>query len=194
MRILILSVLFISFSAFAGSDSDDFSFGSNSFKDGETLAMKYVFNSFGCKGNNVYPELHWSNLPSKTESLAITVYDPDAPTGSGWWHWTVFNIPKNITSLKEGEKYKPFKSGEMMMTFGKTGEGRTDFGKPGYGGPCPPVGDKPHRYIITLYAIKEAKLPLNKDSSGAMVGYTINANTIEKLSITAMFGRSEATK
>ena len=189
MRNLIFTLIFTSSMALAANDPNAFNFASTSFKDGDTLPMKHVFNSFGCSGNNISPELHWSNPPSGTKSFAVTVYDPDAPTGSGWWHWTVFNIPVKISSLKEGEKYKPFKIEKEMITYGNTAEGRTDFGKSGYGGPCPPEGDKPHHYIFTLFAIKEAKLPLNKDSSGAMVGYTLNANTIEKLSITAMFGR-----
>ncbi len=194
MHTIIFALLFSSFSALSANASNEFSFGSNTIKDGETISLRHVFNSFGCTGNNVSPELHWSNPPSGTKSYAITVYDPDAPTGSGWWHWTVFNIPLKITSLREGEKYKPFKVGEEVITYGNVGEGRTDFGKPGYGGPCPPEGDNPHHYIFTLHAIKEAKLPLNKESSGAMVGYTLNANTIAKLSFTATFGRTKAEK
>jgi len=155
-----------------------FSFGSDSFKDGDTLSMKHVFNSFGCSGKNISPELHWANPPKGTKSYVLTVYDPDAPTGSGWWHWTAYNIPLTTTSLKEGEKLPA-----------SAGQGRTDFGKPGYGGPCPPPGNSPHHYVFTLYAIKEAKLPLNKEASGAMVGFMANANSIAKLSITALFGR-----
>jgi len=181
--------------------SGEFWFSSTSFKNGETLPMKYVFNSFGCNGKNISPDLHWGNPPSGTKSFALTVYDPDAPTGSGWWHWTVFNIPADATSLKEGEKFVTYAKNNSSVKsvdevpFGKNvGQGRTDFGKPGYGGPCPPEGDQPHHYVFTLYAIKEAKLPLNKDASGAMVGYMTNANSIAKLSITAMFGRPAAAK
>jgi len=174
-----------------------FTFASNSFKDGATLDMKYVFNSFGCSGKNVSPEFHWANPPSGTKSFALTMYDPDAPTGSGWWHWTVYNIPAKVMELREGEKFTAYKKmnpetkKEEEIQFTGVGQGRTDFGKPGYGGPCPPEGE-PHHYVFTLYAIKEAKLSLTKDSSGAMVGYMTNANSIAKLSTTVMFGRSAA--
>lgn len=160
-----------------------FQLESSSFTENKTLPMKHVFNSFGCTGKNISPELHWSNPPIGTKSFALTMYDPDAPTGSGWWHWTVFNIPVTMLSLKEGQK----------IGLIHAGEGRTDFGASTYGGPCPPEGDKPHHYIFTLYAIKEEKLPLNKDASGAMVGYMLNANMIAKTSITVLFGREKPT-
>jgi len=166
-----------------------FTLTSPNIKEGEIIQMKHVFNSFGCSGGNISPELNWANPPEGTKSFALTVYDPDAPTGSGWWHWTVFNIPTNISTLRAGEKFTPIKTKNGVISFGAVGEGRTDFGKPGYGGPCPPEGDKPHRYIFTIYALKEAKLLLNRDSSGAMVGYTLNANQLGKASITALFGR-----
>ena len=190
MRTIIFALSLISTTVFAQENSNKFSFGSTAFSDAGTISMKQVFNSFGCTGKNISPELVWANPPSGTKSFAITVYDPDAPTGSGWWHWTVFNIPAKIRSLREGENFKPYKKGEELISYESTTQGRTDFGKSGYGGPCPPEGDQPHHYIFTLYAIKEAKLPLNKDSSGAMVGYTLKQNMIEKLSVTAMFGRS----
>lgn len=192
MRTLIL-FLFLTTSL---AQAEGFSFGSNTIVEGGSISMKHVFNSFGCTGNNLSPELHWANPPAGTKSFALTVYDPDAPTGSGWWHWTVFNIPANITELREGEKFTPYKKvnpatkKEELISFGNVGQGRTDFGKPGYGGPCPPAGDHPHRYIFTLYAIKQAKLPLDKDSSGAMVGFTLNANMIAKQTLTATFGRN----
>ena len=173
MRSIILSLFFIAVQAHA------FTVKSSSFKAGAALPMKYVFNSFGCSGENITPSLEWSKAPAGTKSFAITVFDPDAPTGSGWWHWTLFNIPAGVTSLKEGE---PLPLGAV--------EGLTDFGKPGYGGPCPPPG-KPHHYIFTVYAIKEAVLPLDKSSSGAMVGYNLNANKLAKASITVMFGRDK---
>jgi phosphatidylethanolamine-binding protein (PEBP) family uncharacterized protein len=109
MRTIIFTLLFTSTLSFAADVKTGFSFGSQSIVDGGSISMKQVFNSFGCKGNNLSPELHWSNPPAGTKSFAITVYDPDAPTGSGWWHWTVFNIPANITELREGEKFTAYK-------------------------------------------------------------------------------------
>jgi len=161
----------------------DLSIQSSSWQDGQAMKTSYVFNGFGCTGNNVSPQISWSNVPADTQSFAVTIYDPDAPTGSGWWHWTLFNIPANVTGIKEGASLKP-----DQLPAGSV-EGRTDFGKPGYGGACPPVGDKPHRYILTVFALKTAKIDLTSDASGALVGYYLNQNTIAKTSLTAKYGR-----
>jgi Raf kinase inhibitor-like YbhB/YbcL family protein len=160
------------------------SFASSSFADGDVVSLKHVFGGFGCTGSNVSPELHWSGAPDGTKSFAITVYDPDAPTGSGWWHWTVVNIPADVTSIPEGASHAA-KSGLPVGAV----EGRTDFGVAGYGGPCPPEGDKPHRYIFTLHAVKEESLPLNADSPAAQVGYYLHFSTIEKASFTVFYSR-----
>jgi Raf kinase inhibitor-like YbhB/YbcL family protein len=157
---------------------------SPNFADGATIAQAHAFGGFGCTGGNVSPALAWSGAPEGTKSFALTCYDPDAPTGSGWWHWTVFNIPADASALNEGASH-PGKSG---LPTGAV-EGRTDFGVAGYGGPCPPEGDKPHRYIFTLHALKEESLPLNGDTPGAQVGYYLHFATIEKGSFTASYGR-----
>ncbi len=159
----------------------DFIVTSPTITNGGTLIKKHVFNGFGCTGENISPSLKWSNAPAGTKSFAVTVYDPDAPTGSGWWHWTVVNIPANVTELKEGTTSKTLPKGAV--------EGRTDFGKPGFGGACPPEGDKPHRYIFTVYALKTDKLDLNAEASGALVGYNVRFATLAKASITTTFGR-----
>ena len=155
---------------------------SNSFKDGDYLASKHGLSAdfgFGCAGDNVSPELHWQGVPVGTRSLAITCYDPDAPTGSGFWHWLVVNIPPNITALLEGPGGLP--AGVL--------ETRTDFGKPGYGGPCPPEGDHPHRYIFTLFALSVEALPVQADTSGAVVGFMLNANTLERATLMGLSKR-----
>lgn len=148
------------------------------------IADKYVFKGFGCEGGNVSPQLDWKHVPQGTKSLAVTVYDPDAPTGSGWWHWVVFNLPADAAGLPQG-------AGDTAA--GKLPKGavqsRTDFGKPGWGGPCPPVGDKPHRYIFTVHALKADKLDLDENTPAAMVGYMLNANSLGKASFTAKYGR-----
>ncbi|MGZ3769301.1 MAG: YbhB/YbcL family Raf kinase inhibitor-like protein [Bdellovibrio sp.] len=144
---------------------------------------RFVYNGFGCKGENHSPEITWKDAPKETKSFAVTIFDTDAPTGSGWWHWTVFNIPATVTKLDEnvsGDKSK-FPKGAV--------EGRTDYGKSGYGGPCPPPGDKPHRYVVTVYAMKVPTVDLNQDSSGAMVGFNLNNNSITKATVTFNFGR-----
>lgn len=127
---------------------------------------------FGCKGNNRSPKLMWSNPPAGTQSYALQVYDRDAPTGLGWVHWQVVNIPASSLSLVGG--ITPDNKG---LT-GSAIQTRTDFGVPGYAGACPPAGQT-HHYIITLTALKVAKLAnITADSTPAMVGYNVNANAL----------------
>jgi Raf kinase inhibitor-like YbhB/YbcL family protein len=151
------------------------------FKEGDTMPMKHVFSGMGCKGKNVSPALEWSGVPADAKSLALTVYDPDAPSGSGWWHWEVVNIPPRTTKLAEGASAGKMPKGSLQT--------RNDFGKSEYDGPCPPPGDKPHRYVITIYALKADQLPLEKSSPGAMAGFMINANLIDKATLTVTYGR-----
>lgn len=151
------------------------------FVDGGTLPEMQVLNGFGCTGGNLSPALVWSGLPEGTKSLILTVYDPDAPTGSGWWHWTVFNIPADVPSLPAGASPANLPAGAV--------EGRTDFGVPGFGGACPPEGGAAHPYVFTLYAIPEAALPLDANASGAMVGFYANAMALEKATLTATYAR-----
>lgn len=161
-----------------------FTLESAEVKPNAKIAEAHVFKGFGCEGGNASPSLAWKNAPGGTKSFVVTMYDPDAPTGSGWWHWVVFNIPADATSLPAG-------AGDPAS--GKLPKGavqsRTDFGKPGYGGPCPPQGDKPHRYVFTVYALKVDKLDLDDSASAAMVGFMANANKLAKASFTATYGR-----
>jgi len=177
-------ILFILVAVSTSVSAVEFSVKSSTIKNGGTLTNKQVFSGFGCSGENLSPPLNWTNAPSATKSFAVTVYDPDAPTGSGWWHWTLVNIPASVTELKEGASSKGLPKGAI--------EGRTDFGKPGFGGACPPQGDKPHRYIITVYALKTDKIDVNSEASGALVGFNIGFATLAKASITATFGRPTA--
>ncbi len=151
---------------------------------GGTVPDKHVFNGFGCKGGNISPALTWKDAPEGTKSFAITMYDPDAPTGSGWWHWVMFDIPASVSELKAN-------AGNPRAKLAPKGavQSMTDFGKTGYGGPCPPEGDKPHRYVFTIFALKVDKLPLDAKASGAMVGFYLNANAIDKASFEATYGR-----
>jgi Raf kinase inhibitor-like YbhB/YbcL family protein len=155
-------------------------------KDGATIAADQVFKGFGCTGNNVSPSLSWSGAPAAAKSFAVSIYDPDAPTGSGWWHWVVFNIPAGTTSLPKGAgdpKGKGMPKGAIQS--------RTDFGADGYGGPCPPAGDKPHHYQITVFAVDVDKLPDAKDhnASAALVGFDLHFHTLAKATITGLYGR-----
>jgi Raf kinase inhibitor-like YbhB/YbcL family protein len=176
----------------AGADdaalaAGSFKVTSSDVKAGSTIADTFVFNDFGCSGKNLSPALTWSGAPSGTKSFAVTVYDPDAPTGSGWWHWLVFNLPPDTTSLAQGAgdpKAPKLPAGAVQS--------RTDFGGAGYGGPCPPQGDKPHHYIFTVYALKVDKIDVPAEASGAMVGYNLNGNALAKASLTATYGRPKA--
>ena len=161
-----------------------FTLTSPTVKPGAKLPEMHVFNSFGCSGKNVSPALKWSGAPKNTKSFAVTVYDPDAPTGSGWWHWVVINIPATATELPEGAGAVDGKG----LPAGST-QVRSDFGAPGFGGACPPQGDKPHRYIFTVYALKTDKLEVPADGTAALAGFMINANKIGSATFTAKYGR-----
>lgn len=162
----------------------DFTLSSPQLQAGGTMGMEQVFNGFGCTGANTSPELDWSGEPAGTKSFAVTVYDPDAPTGSGWWHWLVFNIPATVHKLA-ADSGNPEKG---LLPEGAV-QSRTDYGKPGYGGACPPVGDKPHRYQFSIWALDVAELPLNQDVSGAMVGYYLHKHQLGKAVVTVTYGR-----
>jgi Raf kinase inhibitor-like YbhB/YbcL family protein len=161
-----------------------FTLTSPTIKPASMLTEAQVFKGFGCEGKNTSPALKWSGAPSGTKSYAVTVYDPDAPTGSGWWHWVVYNIPASATELPEGAGGTDGKG----LPAGAA-QGRTDFGSAGFGGACPPKGDKPHRYIFTVHALKTDKIEVPADASAALVGFMLNANRLAKASFEARYGR-----
>ena len=148
----------------------------------ETIPERFIFNDWGCTGDNLSPALEWSGVPEGTKSLALTMYDPDAPTGSGFWHCVLFNIPSDATGIPEDVA----NAGGLPEP---TVQGRTDWGAPGYGGPVPPPGDKPHRYVFTLHALSVDALPLDDQASAAMVGFMIHMNKIASTTFTAYYGR-----
>ena len=163
-----------------------FQVSSNSFKDGDYLPKDHILSAdfgFGCAGGNTSPHLKWSGAPAGTKSFAVTCFDPDAPTGSGFWHWLVVNIPANVTelSLGAGSKGGTLPAGALQT--------RTDFGAPGYGGPCPPEGDHPHRYLFTVFAVGADRLPVAADTSAAVVGFNLHFNTLAKAAIMGLFKR-----
>jgi Raf kinase inhibitor-like YbhB/YbcL family protein len=155
-------------------------------KNGATIANEQVFKGFGCTGDNISPSLSWSGAPQGTKSFAVSMYDPDAPTGSGWWHWVVFNIPAGTTSLPKGAG-DPSKN---MMPAG-TIQSRTDFGTDGYGGPCPPKGHGTHHYHITVFAVDVDKLPdaQSDNASAALVGYDLHFHTLGKAALVGLYKR-----
>ncbi|MCJ7766050.1 MAG: YbhB/YbcL family Raf kinase inhibitor-like protein [Thiovulaceae bacterium] len=161
-------------------------FGGNFTLESDTLTGQLTkaeeFGGFGCSGKNISPELHWENPPKGTKSFAITVYDPNAPTGSGWWHWLVVNIPadeKAIAANASAAHKLPKGAVETM----------TDYGFSGFGGACPPKGDKAHAYIFTVYALDTESLDLKEKTDSAQVGYNINAHTIQKATIVSYYQR-----
>ena len=164
-----------------------FKLESPDIKPNATIDKKFEFNGFGCSGENKSPALKWSGAPKDTKSFAVTVYDPDAPTGSGWWHWSVINIPANVTELKPDAGNA---SGANLPQGAK--HVRIDYGVAGWGGVCPPEGDKPHRYIFTVHALKIDKLDIPADATAALAGFMINANSIGKATFTAKYGRPKA--
>src|SRR5512138_2302132 len=149
-----------------------------------TVPMEHVFDGWGCTGKNVSPELEWSGAPAGTKSFAVTCYDPDAPTGSGWWHWQIFNIPASVTRLEKAAGDP--KSGKAPKG---SVQGKNDYGAIGWGGPCPPPGDKPHRYVFTIFALKADRIDLDASASAAAIGFNLNANALAKASFTAKYGR-----
>ncbi|HRP29211.1 MAG TPA: YbhB/YbcL family Raf kinase inhibitor-like protein [Burkholderiaceae bacterium] len=182
LRSCLLAAALLCAAALAGAAG--FTLTSPTIKPGATLADAQVFNGFGCSGKNVSPELKWSGAPAGTKSFAVTVYDPDAPTGSGWWHWVVYNLPADSTGLPEGAGAvdgKGLPPGAL--------QGRTDFGAHAFGGACPPQGDKPHRYVFTVYALKTDKLDVPADASAALIGFMIHANKLGSATFTAKYGR-----
>ncbi|MCL2298160.1 MAG: YbhB/YbcL family Raf kinase inhibitor-like protein [Proteobacteria bacterium] len=183
-RIRALAFAFVFTFSLGCHAADGFSLSSPTVKAESQLTNDQVFNGFGCEGKNISPALVWKNAPKGTRSFAVTVYDPDAPTGSGWWHWVVVNIPATVTKLDEGAGDRSGKSlPEKAMHI------RTDFGYAGFGGACPPKGDKPHRYIFTVFALKTEKLDLPPDATAALAGFMIHGEVIAKASFTAYYGR-----
>jgi Raf kinase inhibitor-like YbhB/YbcL family protein len=147
---------------------------------GGTLPAKYVGPA--CGGQDLSPPLAWSGAPAGTRSFALTVYDPDAPTGSGWWQWVVFNIPATTDHLAAGASTAP-----GGMPRGSV-QSMNDNGHLRYGGACPPEGAPPHHYVFTIRALNVESLPLTASASGAKVGLYIIRSTLAEASLTALYG------
>lgn len=157
----------------------DFTLSSRTIQAGATIGADLYWNNFGCSGKNQMPDLNWSGAPTGTKSFAVTFYDKDAPTGSGFWHWVAYDIPATTTSLNAGVGGPKLPDGAV--------EGHTDLGKPGYFGPCPPVG-REHRYVYTVHALKVDKLPVDKGASPALVGFFLWQHRIGQAELTVKAG------
>ncbi|MEO0327275.1 MAG: YbhB/YbcL family Raf kinase inhibitor-like protein [Pseudomonadota bacterium] len=160
--------------ALADGHSKPFTLSSPDIEEGGKLSAKHVFQGFGCEGGNTPPRLSWKNTPEGTKAFAVTVYDPDAPTGSGWWHWFAFNIPADATGLDGAAP-----EGTVELA--------NDYGATGFGGACPPPGEV-HRYQFTVHALSTA-LEIDANVSNALAGFMVNANSIASDTITAVYNR-----
>ena len=158
---------------------------SSSFNDGDYLSMDHVLSpeyGFGCSGRNQSPQLTWSEAPQGTKSFSLTCFDPDAPTGSGFWHWVVANIPPDVTELAldaGNPKTGKLPAGALQV--------RNDTGATGYAGPCPPQGAHPHRYLFTLFAVGVDQLPVTAETTPAVVGFQLHFNTLLQVSLMGLF-------
>lgn len=139
-------------------------------------------DAFGCSGGNQSPALRWSGAPAATRSFVVTMYDPDAPTGSGWWHWVVANLPASVDRLPAGAGsvggHLP--AGALAVA--------GDNGDPAYFGSCPPPGET-HRYVLTVQALKVDRLDLPAGATPALVGYLSRANELARASLTLLGSR-----
>lgn len=157
---------------------------SNDIRAGELMSKAQEYQGFGCDGGNTSPHLAWRDAPPGTKSFAVTAYDPDAPTGSGWWHWIAFNIPVDVSEL-------PGDAGDPAAGLAPAGmvQHRTDYGSPRFGGACPPMGDKPHRYQFRVFALDVERLDLSPESSAALVGFMLNAHKLGVAELEALYQR-----
>lgn len=174
MKALCLSAVLL-----AASTTHAFELTSQDIQEGHPMAKTFEYNGWGCDGDNMSPHLAWQDIPQGTKSFAITAYDPDAPTGSGFWHWIAFDLPADINELPRNAD---------LTELGAT-QARNDYGEVDFGGACPPVGDGMHRYQFTVWALPEASLNLDATTPAAVVGFNLNAKALGKAKLTTTFTR-----
>jgi Raf kinase inhibitor-like YbhB/YbcL family protein len=181
MKKIVILFVFCTF-FISKSKAQSFTLTSNSL--GGQLTLENVFN--GCGGQNVSPQFSWANAPKGTKSFALLCHDESAPTGSGWWHWLVFDMPATTTNLPKGAG-----TAEATLLPKTAIQSISDFGVKCYGGPCPPEGHGFHKYTFTIYALSVEKLGVDANTNPAKIGFMVNANTIEKASLVAYYKRDK---
>jgi Raf kinase inhibitor-like YbhB/YbcL family protein len=169
----------------AASSAQTFQMLSDDIAAGQRIPQTFAFNGFGCTGQNTSPALSWRHPPAGTKSFAVMVHDQDAVTGgAGFWHWAIVNLPAGTSGLTRGAGTA---DGSALPEAAR--QITTDFGTTGWGGPCPPTGDKPHRYTFTVYALKVDTLELPPNATASFSGFMVNANAVGKASFTSLYGR-----
>lgn len=158
-----------------------FSLESDDIADGQPLAPAFVHSS--ASGGNQSPQLRWSGFPPQARGFTVTVFDPDAPTGSGFWHWLLVDVPASVTELPRGAG-----SGEGRLPEGAF-HVRNDFGERAYGGAAPPPGDRPHRYVFAVHALDVATLGVSADVPPAVVGFNLTFHTLARATLRPIFAR-----
>jgi Raf kinase inhibitor-like YbhB/YbcL family protein len=161
-----------------------FSLTSTDMSEGSTLATPQLSGVFGAGGSDLSPHLSWAGFPLETQSFAVTCFDPDAPTGSGFWHWTVFDIASSVTSLAAGAGAA---DGSGLPAGAK--QVRNDAGIAGFLGAAPPPGHGTHRYIFAVHALSVAQLGPDDSVSNAIVGFNMFGKVLARATLTAVFER-----
>ncbi|MFU8854773.1 YbhB/YbcL family Raf kinase inhibitor-like protein [Micromonospora sp. SL1-18] len=146
-----------------------FTLTSDDVRNGEPMDARHAHGSTG--GGNVSPQLSWSDFPNETKGFVVTCFDPDAPTGSGFWHWVLVNVPASVTELVSGVKESDL-GGAFSV--------RNDYGDTGYGGAAPPSGDRPHRYVFAVHALDVDRLDVGPGASPAYVGFNLAFHTLAR--------------
>jgi Raf kinase inhibitor-like YbhB/YbcL family protein len=152
-----------------------FTLTSKDITDGQPLGKDQVSGIMGAGGSDISPDLSWSGFPEQTRSFAVTVYDPDAPTASGFWHWAVANLPATVTDLPAGV-------GDGSSS-GFPGEAITlanDAGLKRFIGAAPPAGHGPHRYFVAVHAVDVEKLDLPEGATPAYLGFNLFSHAIAR--------------